>query len=107
MEKTGHLIFSIGGKKFASLTSFTFSDFGDMRMGYNQSPAYTTFGLRTFYVERINGSDSMIINPDQHIQKLSGYSQYDIMQKFLFKQNDKVTHLLNLQYSTSSNINRL
>ena len=106
MEKTGHFDFSIGGKKFASLTSFTFSDFGDMRMGYNQSPAYTTFGLRTFYVERINGSDSMIINPDQHIQKLSGYSQYDIMQKFLFKQNDKVTHLLNLQYSTSSNINR-
>jgi len=105
-EKTGHFDFSIGGKKFGSMTSFTFSDFGDMRFGYNTSPAYTTFGLRTFYADRINGVDTMIINPNQHVQVGSAYSQYDILQKFLFKQNDKVSHVLNFQYSASSNINR-
>lgn len=105
-EKTGHFDFSIGGSKFASLTSFTYSSFGDMRMGYNQTPAYSTFGLRTFYADRINGVDTMIINDHQHLQVGSAYSQYDIMQKFLFKQSSKVTHMLNFQYSTSSDINR-
>ena len=34
-EKTGHLDFNIGMKNFASLTSFSISDFDDLKMGSN------------------------------------------------------------------------
>ena len=39
-------------------------------------------------------------------QKLSGYSQVDLLQKVLYKQNDRTIHLLNFQYSVSSNVPR-
>ncbi|PIY07319.1 MAG: TonB-dependent receptor, partial [Bacteroidetes bacterium CG_4_10_14_3_um_filter_31_20] len=48
-EKTGHVDFNLGWKKFASLTSFTYSDFGDLRQGANRNPLYGDWGKRTFY----------------------------------------------------------
>ena len=105
-EQTGHADISVGGKKFGSLTSITYSKFGDLRQGNIRNPFYGDFGKRTFYVERINGKDSMLTNNNVNIQKQSGYSQYDILQKFLFKQSSKVSHTINLQYSSSSNVPR-
>jgi hemoglobin/transferrin/lactoferrin receptor protein len=105
-EKTGHFDLNIGGKKFASLTSFTYSDFGDLRQGNSRNPFYGDFGKRFYYQDRINGIDTMIANDDMNIQKETGYTQYDLMQKFLFQQNKNVSHLLNIQYSTSTDIPR-
>ena len=105
-EKTAHVDFNIGLKKIAFLTSFTFSDFGDLRAGNLHTPYDTAFGKRYFYVDRINGRDTMISNPDPNVQVYTGYSQYDITEKILFKQSDKVSHLLNFQLSNSSNIPR-
>ena len=106
-EMTGHADFSIGGRKFASLTSFTYSSFGDLRGGKAQNPFYdTTYGERPFYVGRINGKDTVLPNDDKYLQRSSGYSQYDILQKFAWKQNEKVVHMLNLQFSNSSDIPR-
>jgi len=104
-EKTGHLDFNIGGKKLASLTSFTFSDFGDLKQGSHYYDDFPDWGKRTFYVKRINGMDTMIknTNPDKQVQ--TGYSQYDILQKFLL-QTGKIEHVFNFQYSTSSDIYR-
>ncbi|MBK7130675.1 MAG: TonB-dependent receptor [Crocinitomicaceae bacterium] len=105
-EKTGHFDFSLGGLKFGSLTSFTYSDFDDLRQGYNRNQLYGDWGYRPFYVERFNDQDSMVANPSWNLQKQSGYSQYDLMQKFIYKPSDGILHTLNLQYSTSTNINR-
>ncbi len=105
-EKTGHLDFSLGGKKFASLTSFTYSDFDDMRQGNIRKDSLSDVWKRRYYVQRINGADVLVANDDINIQKFSGYSQYDILQKFSFKQSDKVTHNLNFQFSNSSNLPR-
>ena len=104
-EKTGHADFNIGGKKLASLTSFTFSDFGDLQQGSKYFSDFPDWGKRTFYVKRINGIDSMVKNPDPDKQVQTGYSQYDILQKFLL-QTGKIEHVINLQYSTSSDIYR-
>ena len=103
---TGHVDISVGKRRFGSLTSFTYSKFDDLKQGANRNPFYPSFGARTFYVERINGIDSAIVNKDTNLQVGSGYTQYDVMQKFLFKQSDKVQHSLNFQYSTSSDIPR-
>ena len=39
-EKTGHADLSLGWKKFAWLQSYTYSDFGDMKMGSNYPDKY-------------------------------------------------------------------
>jgi len=97
---------SVGSKRFASLTSFTYSSYGDLRQGAVRSPLVGNFGSRPWYVERINGTDSMIVNADTNLQVGSGYTQYDITQKFLLRQNSWLKHKLNFQLSNSSNIDR-
>ena len=105
-EKTVHADFNIGFKNFGSLTSFTFSDFGDLRMGKKTQTLDTLWGLRKNYQQFINGKDSLVKNDDPYIQKFSGYKQYDFLQKFLLKTSENVSHILNIQYSTTSNLPR-
>lgn len=105
-EKTGHVDFSIGNNKLGSLTSFTYSDFGDLIQGTNRNPFYGDWGKRLWFSQRFGNKDSMVANSDPDVQKGSGYKQYDFMQKFLFKQSTGISHILNFQYSTSSDIPR-
>lgn len=108
-EKTGHFDLNLGGQKFASLTSFTFSDFGDLRMGEKTNKALgEQFGVRPQYAQRSadNTSDVLVANSDPFKQVQSGYKQYDLLQKFLFSSNARVRHLVNFQYSNSTNIPR-
>ncbi len=105
-EKTGHFDINLGWRKLASLTSFTFSDFGDLRAGNLRNPYDTAFGKRYYYAERINGVDSMMRNSDPNVQAGTAYKQYDINQKFYFAQSSSFQHLLNFQLSRSSDIPR-
>lgn len=102
----GHADVSLGGKRVGSLTSVTYSTFGDLRQGAVRNPFYGDFGSRPWYAERINGVDSMITNSDPNLQVGSGYTQYDLLQKFMFRQTENVTHIVNVQYSTSSDVPR-
>jgi hemoglobin/transferrin/lactoferrin receptor protein len=79
-EMTGHADFRIGWKEFASVTSITHSNYGDLYMGLHGPSEY----LRPFSVQRIGGKDSIIPNADQRLQIPSGYSQLNIMQKILY-----------------------
>mgnify|MGYP000005735697 FL=1 len=105
-EKTGHVDFNVGLKKFGFLTSFTYSDFGDMTIGKRGTKNYESWGRRTFYVRRFGDRDSMVTNTDSFKQIPTGYTQMDFMEKILFKQNESISHVLNFQYSTSSDIPR-
>ncbi len=104
-EKTAHADISLGGQKAAALTSFTFSDFGDLRMGKNNGFG-SFFGKRNFYAERIDGRDSLVRNPDPYVQTFSGYRQYDFLEKIILHPTANSSHTLNVQYSTSSDIPR-
>ncbi len=106
-ENRTHLDVNIANNKWAYLTSFTYGRFGDMRQGANRSATYPDFGKRTFYVVREAGTDVVKVNEDVNVQKLSGYQQTDFLQKVLYKPNENSEHLLNIQISNSSNINRL
>ncbi len=108
-EKTGHVDFTLAGQKFGSLTSFTFSDFGDLRMGEKTNPVLDEqFGVRPQYAERSpdNTSDVLVQNSDPFVHKFSGYQQWDLLQKFLFQSSERVSHILNIQYSNSTNVPR-
>ncbi|PSJ72408.1 TonB-dependent receptor [Sphingobacteriales bacterium UPWRP_1] len=105
-EKTGHLNFNFGTKKWGFLTSFTYSDFDDLRQGSNRRSDYPDFGKRLFYVERINNTDSAVVNKNPDKQAGTAYSQYDLLQKIRFQQNDRINHTFNFQLSNTTNVPR-
>jgi hemoglobin/transferrin/lactoferrin receptor protein len=104
--KSGHLDFNFGSEKWASLTSFSYNDYGDLKMGKQKNGSNDFFGERPFYTETINGVDTKVANDDKYVQKFSGYKQYDFMQKIVFQPSATTRHSLNLQYSTTTDIPR-
>jgi hemoglobin/transferrin/lactoferrin receptor protein len=101
-EKTGHFDFSIGSKRIAFLSSISYSDFGDLKMG---SEGDTTY-LRKEYAVNLNGKDSVIANPDRRVQIFSGYNQLNTMNKLRFIISDKIDLILTNHYSALSKVPR-
>lgn len=93
-EKTIHADINVGWKKWAALSSFSFSSFDDLKMGRNGKKGQENY-LRPEYVERINGKDSIFQNNDPRVQRFSGYQQVNFIQKVRFKPNP----FWNIQYS--------
>ncbi|WP_238531656.1 TonB-dependent receptor [Nitritalea halalkaliphila] len=72
----------LSGKKWAALSSFTHNRFGDLRMGRRSGrPEY----LRPFFVQRIDGEDRLVENPDPLVQHPTGYEQFNFMQKLRYQ----------------------
>lgn len=107
-ENTWHLDFNIAGRNFASYTSLSMSRFGDLKSGRTTNPFMKgdSYIHRQFDVVHADGKDVTVPNAHYWKQIGSGYNQYDLLQKFLIRQSDDVRHLLNFQYSTSSDIGR-
>ena len=101
-EKTGHFDFNIGAKKWAFLTSVTYSDFDNLRMGSHGPDDY----LRNQYVETINGVDTVVQNQDPKIQRPTAYSQINTMQKVRYMPNNNWNFDLGLFFTTTSDYPR-
>ena len=101
-EKTGHFDINLGFKKWSFLTSASFSDFDDLKMGSNGPDDY----LRPEYATRINGKDTIIANPDPEVQVPSGYSQWNVMQKIRFKPSANWDFNYAFHYSATSDYPR-
>lgn len=103
---------SFGGefsfKKWASYTSFSVASFGDLRMGKNRTHGHDQWGLVPFYSDNNNQlfNDTPVVNNKPHIQKNTGYNQYDVLQKFNIQTTNKSNLILNFQLSESTNIPR-
>ena len=105
-EKTGHVDVNFGNKKWSSLTSLSVSSFEDLRTGAVNHAEYSDYGKRFFYVDRINGQDSVVQNENPLIQVGTAYSQLDLTQKILFQPRKDWRLLANIQYSNSTNVPR-
>jgi len=108
-ERTFHGEINYAGKRLGTVTSINVSDFGDLKMGERINPAYgKSFGLRNQYVTRSadGQSDVLIDSENPLVQRGSAYRQTDVFQKILLKTSSRVDHLLNLQYSTSTDVPR-
>ncbi len=101
-EKTGHLEIGVAEKKWGLLTSITYSDFDDLKMGKNGPSEY----LRNFFVSRISGEDRVVRNPEPRIQKPTGFNQWYFMQKARFIPSDLWELNLGLHYSATSDYPR-
>ncbi|MEC7895999.1 MAG: TonB-dependent receptor [Bacteroidota bacterium] len=107
-SKHYNLFLNIGLKKIATITSFSFNNFHDLRSGSKRKSKYKNFGKRTEYVKRnyIKNIDEIITNTNHNIQKFSNYSQNNFIQKINYKINDDINLIYGLYYSKSSNIPR-
>ncbi len=101
-EKTGHVDFNIGFKKWSFLTSVTYSDYADLKMGSDGPEEYT----RPDYVVRENGTDVVKANDDVNVQLPSGYDQLNIMQKIRFRPSAAWDIKYGFHYSESSDVPR-
>lgn len=101
-EKTAHGSLGIGGKKWAWLGSVSVSDFDDMRMGVHGPASY----LRNQYVETGVNGDTVVNNPDPSVQRFSGYSQLNLMQKLRFRPNKSWDMTYAFHHARSSDIPR-
>lgn len=109
-EGTAHLDFNYGTRKFASLTSFTYSHFGDVKSGKKRNPFLPKdddYIRCDYYVKPLGGKkDELISNKHPEKQYRSGYEQYDILQKFLFQPTEQDRHIVNFQLSNTTDVSR-
>lgn len=101
-EKTAHVDFNIGLKKWSFLTSVSRSIYEDLRMGSNGPGEYT----RPNYVVRQNGNDEIVINDDANVQVQTGYDQWNGMQKIGYRSGEWLTATYALHYSKTSDYPR-
>lgn len=102
-ERTGHIDFSTGNKKFTYLGSVTYSDFDDLKMGkHGGENSY----LRPRYVNRVDNKDSIIINADPRVQKYTGYNQLNVLQKLRFRPVENLDMQYTFHYSGTSDVPR-
>lgn len=101
-EKTGHIDLNFGLKKWAFLTSVSYTDFDDLRMGSNGPDDY----IRPEYVEVIDGIDTVVPNPNPLIQVPTGYDQINFMQKARYESSDNLSFDFGLYYTTTSDYSR-
>ena len=105
-EFTQNFNVNIGGKKVAAFFGGSNKAIGDLREGSIRDSKYGDWGKCLNYADRIEGKDVMVKNEDPLIQKNSGYSQYDLFGKILFKPSQDHAYTLNMQFSNSSNVPR-
>lgn len=96
-------------KKWASYTSISHSKFGDLKMGENRTHGFEDWGKISEYSNNSTSfyNPNSVSNSDYNIQKNSGYNQTDILQKIAIPLSQKSDLMFNVQFSTSSNINRV
>lgn len=97
-EKTGHLGFNYGIKKWAFISNATYTSFDDLRMGSHGPKDY----LRPEFVVTHNGEDAIVKNSNPLVQKFSGYNQMNLMQKVRYESKENLTFDLGVFYTTTS-----
>lgn len=93
-------------ENWASFTSFSYSDFGDIVMGKNRNHGFENWGLNKYFLIKEKFNKKYFLNKKPHIQKNTNYSQFDFLQKLNIKMSESSNFIFNIQHSKSSNIDR-
>ncbi|MBU2995700.1 TonB-dependent receptor [Cellulophaga baltica] len=101
-ENTAHIDFNFGKQKWAFLTSISYNNFDDLKMGKYGPDSY----LRKTYIETIDGEDFEVENSDPRVQNPTGYNQINILQKIAFKPSNNWNLNWSNYYSETSDYSR-
>ncbi|MBI3234453.1 MAG: TonB-dependent receptor, partial [Bacteroidetes bacterium] len=91
---------------WASATSISYTNFGDLISGKNGVTDENKHWQRTYYTARENNRDTMLLNSDKNKQVTTGYTQYDLLQKIKYRSKNGMVHSLNIQYSATGDVPR-
>jgi hemoglobin/transferrin/lactoferrin receptor protein len=93
---------------WASFTSVSYSDFGDLKIGKNRSHNFPDWGKVFYFSENLNGNykANPTINSNPELLRNTGYNQTDLLQKFFVPLSKNTDLKINIQYSKSSDIPR-
>jgi hemoglobin/transferrin/lactoferrin receptor protein len=107
-EITTNVSAEVSFNNWASFTSISYSDFGELKAGKNRSHGFSDWGKVFYYSENVNGNynENPTINSNPNLLRNTGYNQTDVLQKFFVPLSKNTDLKINLQYSTSSNIQR-
>ncbi|WP_298781192.1 TonB-dependent siderophore receptor [uncultured Polaribacter sp.] len=107
-EITTNVSVELSFKNWASFTSVSYSDFGELNAGKNRNHGFKDWGEVFYYSENVKGNynESPTQNADPNLLRNTGYNQTDVLQKFFIPISEKSDLKINLQYSTSSDIQR-
>ncbi len=101
-EKTGHVTLNIGERRMALLSAFTYSDYGDLRMGRPQYDSY----MRPDYVVREDGQDKVVANSDPRRQRFTGYNHLSAVNKLRFRASDNIDLMVSNIFTKVSSVPR-
>lgn len=101
-ERTGHFDIRLGWKQWAAVTSVSHFDYDDLKMGRYGPEDY----LRNTYVWRVDGMDRIVTNADPLVQRPTGYTQTNLMQKFAYRPGEDWESSYSFHYSATSDYPR-
>ncbi|MEQ3655544.1 MAG: TonB-dependent receptor [Dokdonia sp.] len=101
-EKTAHFDINFRKRQWSFLTSASYSDYGDQRMGRFGPDDY----LRPEFVTQIGNEDVVVQNENPRKQVSTGFSAYHLMQKVRFVPNAFWDFNFNVLYSNTSDYDR-
>lgn len=101
-EFTSHLDVSLASKKWGFLTSYTNTNFGDLKMGKNGPSDF----LRDSLVVRFKNKDVTVKNTDPLSQIPTAYSQNNFMQKLAYQPNKNENYAYAFHFSETSEYDR-
>ena len=107
-ETTTNVSAELSFSNWASFTSISYSDFGDLQSGSNRNHGFDDWGKVFYYSENLNGNynENPTKNSDPELLRNTGYNQTDVLQKFFVPLSKNTDLKINLQYSTSSDVPR-
>lgn len=101
-EKTAHVDLTFGKEDWAMVSSISYSDFGNMKMGSHGPEEY----LRPEYVIQKDGEDIVVKNEDPKVQVPSGYDQFNFLQKFRYRPTREWDLNLGMIFTTTTDFPR-
>ena len=107
-EITTNVSAELSFSNWASFTSISYSQFGDLQSGSNRSHGFKNWGKIFYYSENLNGNykENPTKNSNPELLRNTGYNQTDVLQKFFIPLSNNTDLKVNLQYSTSSDVPR-
>ena len=105
-EITNHFDVELSFNKWASFTSVSYSNFGDLKMGKKRNHDFDNWGKVFLYSDNSNTyyNPNGVVNTNPNKQKNTGYNQLDLLQNIYIPLTKKADITFNIQYSTSSDI---
>jgi len=107
-ETSFHFNTDVSFSKWATTFAFSYSDFGDIRMGTNRTHGYDDWGIVDEY--SLNTEDfymeSPVANPDKDMQPNTGFQQQDFFNKTVLALNNENKFIFETQLNLTSDVPR-